>query len=863
MTFFSFILGDNARHPVANQRNDSRKESIAHSISTSDNATPQSVAVDTDITTPTRLHSGEPTPTAALDNIGTTVSGPRSVGLTPQTAEQGLALITKSLLTFAQTTTKQSLFALQKDNIAKRFEQKKREHERWYSQHNSFTSLAEEQIKDMNKTKEDLAQATEICEKFKETQDKSLESLAQTLFSLSTGSALPQLDNTRESIQIKADIQKIQSDLDDAKFASNSINQSVKDLVAQHDHLSTQVKAMETHSISRKIYSDLESEVTKLASKTDQVRDDLGVRTTEIGAQIVKLEEQNSSLNRSTLESDHGKLSALSQEFQAIKLVVHGAGKEEPPLLDIIQGHDDDIAKLKSAFEVLNDNLDTLHDARQGLDARIATIESNSIATNQDIVSSLDVKTTLRNLSENVSDVSLELASLREEQIAKDAAVEAEIDQLKNEVQQVQAAIESDAKRRLALEAQVEVSNSRIQSLLSRKSATITQDHAKPQMTPSPKPNMQSFTNLPSSNHQNTGALPTGLEQRRPSPLNNIQGLSHSPSPHPSPAQNMPPHGYYGPQLIQLPIQSPTNGANYVPSSVLPSSVQQMQPPPTASRRSSGTVESQWSAPAPVPMNCIQALTDHAHRILRCEHSFQKIQKWVDDCQSAVQRLYHEDFTRHMVTMVHQSSPKLSNLANIQTDVESLKIGVASLTKEMLELRPNGQTQNNVIDLTSGVSEEHFEKAVNGLKADIEKVSQGLREICTIVKGPTSKITKLDWTKLTTTFVNVKKEMEKELESLRSDFDAMQEGQRLVNEENVAKFEKLHGSIQNLESHVGIPGFKPTDISGQSPTRAAMRSLPVAHSINSKTPRTTAEAKTEPCFRRKKVVSEDIEQEGN
>ena len=823
---------------MADQRNDNRKGSIAHSISTSDNATPQSVAMDTDITTPMGLHSGEPTPTAALDNIGATASGPRSIGLTPQTAEQGLALITKSLLSFAQTTTKQSLFALQKDNIAKRFEQKKREHERWYSQHNSFISLAEEQIKDMNKTKEDLAQATEICEKFKETQEKSLQSLAQTLFSLSTGSALPKPDNTRESIQIKAEIQKIQSDLDDAKFASNSINQSVKDLVAQHDHLSTQVKAIETQSVSRKICSDLESKVAKLASKTDQVQDDLGVRTNEIGAQIVKLEEQNSSLNRSTLESDHENLSSLSQEFQAIKLVVHGAGKEEPPLLDIIQGHDDDIIKLKSAFEVLNDNLGTLHDARQGLDARIATIESNPqdpIATNQDIVSSLDVKTTLGNLSESVSDVSLDLASLREEQIAKDAAVEAEIDQLKNEVQQVQAAIESDAKRRLALETQVEANNSRIQSLLSRKPTTIIQDHAKPQMTPSPKATMQSFASLPSSNHKNTGALPTGPEQRRPSPLN-IQSLSHTPSPHPTPAQNIPPHGYYGPQLIQLPMQSPTNGATYVPSSVLPSSVQQMQPPFTTSRRSSGTGEPQWSVPAPVPINCIQALGDHAHRILRCEQSFQKIQKWVDDCQTAVQRLYHEDFTRHLVTMVHQSSPKLSNLANIQTDVEGLKVGVTSLTKEILQLRPNSHAQNNVIDLTSGVSEEHFEKALNGLKADIAKVSQELRKISTNVKGSTDKITKLDWTNLTTTFENVKKEMEKELLSLWSDLDATQESQRLVNRENVEILEKLHGSIQNLESHVGIPGFKPADISGQSPTRASTRSLPVAHSINSKTP---------------------------
>ena len=864
------MLGDNT---ITDPRKDPRRESLTHSISASENVTPRSVAMDTDITSPTRHQSSEPTPTAAHDNTVAIPTGPRSAGLALRNANHGpspLELLTRCLSNFGQTITKETVLAQQQDVVAKRFERKKLEHERWHSHHESFTSLADEQVKDMNKTKEILAEATENRQKHEESRERSLQSLAWTLLSLSTGSGLPKEESESDIAFVKTELKRLKSQLRDMQFtvrAQNSINQSVKDLAAEQDHLSTQFKLLETKVASIKTYPDLESKVTRLSERIDQLPG--------LNAQVRKLEEQINPLNRLTIESDHEKLSALYEEFQTIKTVMHGAGKDDPPLLDIIQRHDDDILKLKSAFTLLDNDLSSLHDAKQDLETQITSISQAHNETSPGGDSLLDVKTAQQNLLGRLLEMSDELESVREEQAIKDVNVDAEIDQLKANIQTLQGTADIDGKdeaemktqieaihgavekKHLEMNTQIEANSSRIQNLsswVSNMRASMNEAHpSRTQMSPSPQASMQSFANVPTENSKTTGimqGLPSG-SHNKPSPIN-VQGLNHAHHQYPSP-KVVPTHGFTGQQFVASPTHSSANGPTQ-----LPSSVQQMQPPqPTVLRRQSGTPESPW--PVPAPINCNIALGEHLHRILRCE-------ALIGECQNALRKAYSNEYIHHLVGKVQQTFPYLNNLASMQTDVEALKHSLTTVKIDFLQLKRSGDAPNNVIDLTSGVSEEHFEKTVNGLKEDLEKSFRELREIVT---APLDAVTKSDWTGLTTMFQKVKTEIEEKSQSLRSDINEANGRLKFMHGENVEIFGEIHESIQNLENHIGISRFKANSVNGEivSPRDgfkgASMMDLPEVPPIHRSTGQTAIEAKPENPFQRKRNGSDDLQREGS
>ena len=779
------------------------------------------MAVDTDITSPTRLHSSEPiSTTAAYDNAARVPSGSRSTELTLQTNDQGpppLEILTRYLSNFGQTITKETVLAQRQDNIAKKFERKKLEHERWNPHHNSFSALAEEQVKDMNKTKETLAQVIEERQKHEDLRERTLQSFAKTLLSLSTGSGLPKIDNEEDSTHMKAEVKQLRSEVHDMQFnlqTQNSINQSFKELAAKQHELSTQLKLIESKFASAKSLSNLESKLAKLSDKTDS----LGIQTTDLSAQVAKLVEKNSLQDELTLEADHAKLNTLHA-------FVHGAGQDEPSLSDAIR-----------------------------------TISN-------------DTKTALKDLLENVRDTTLEIQSLREDQVNKDAHIDAENDQLKTDIRNAQGGVEildkkqleiitdiealretigAGEKKRLEIITNVKANYARIQHLHSRISSTkgtpIEAPLSRAQMSPSPQLNMSNSTNKPTETPTTAGVtqgLPIG-PHNQPSPIN-TQGLNNVSHSYPSPKFQV--HNSRIPQFNASTTQISTKSAVHFPSSVVSSAIQQMYPPPpTISRRQSGTLESSW--PIPAPINCNQALGEHAHRIVRCE-------ALISECQSAVRKLFSDDQFRHLVDMMLRTFPFLSNLTNMHTDIEVLKNIVATTTKEISQLKPAGKAPINVVDL-SGVSEEQFEKTVNVLKEDIAQHSRELEKV-TAVEGTANAATNTRLAGLITTFQEVKQEMKEELQSLRTDVNTIHRNQ------SAETLREMRESIQNLENHIGIQRFKQSGPNseiaspGDGSMTATIKSLKEPHLVHGLTLESALEANLHGSFRKKRNGSEGLE----
>ncbi|KAL9120811.1 MAG: hypothetical protein Q9187_002637 [Circinaria calcarea] len=429
---------DTVRAPLTSSdpRKVDRKDSMSYSTTASGNATPRSSVIDTSISSPGHLRSGEQTPVGPISASFAVPHLPSSAGVVgrgkdPPSDDQ--KLIMKHLSHFAYCIRQDACLTVQLDAATHKLEKKKREKEKWRQHHESFTSLAEEQDKDMERLKTAMEQITEKRRKYEENRDKSLQTLARALFSINGGSAIPRPENEGKVKQLEMEMKDLRAELYAMRFAMNNPKSDeghLQEILASQSRLNTELKDLASRSVSLDDHAKLEVKIADLTGETSKIQR-ISSQNDTLDHQVARIEERVKSLD--TLELDASKtkenFGSLNGELQTLKENVKHESKE---LKGLLVQQEQNSGKCQEAIARFSKDLENATNATADLVTRVISLESLRERDSQKCAQtfSSDVKREVENLSQNVQAITGDLLLLKHDQETKDDLVGQEVERL-------------------------------------------------------------------------------------------------------------------------------------------------------------------------------------------------------------------------------------------------------------------------------------------------------------------------------------------------------------------------------------------------------------------------------------------------
>ena len=451
-----------------------RKDSMSYSTTASGSATPRSSVIDTSISNAGNMRSGEQTPIGPTPASFAIPHLPPSAGVAGRGKEspsEDLKLVMKHLSHFAHCIRQDASLMMQQDAAFHKLERKKREKEKWRPHHDSFTSLAEEQDKDMERLKTATEQITEKRKKYEENRDKSMQILARTLLSISSGAAIPQPENESKTKQLETEMKDLKAELCTVRFAMNNPKADegrLQDLKASQSRLSIELGDLALRSVSRDDHAKLEVKIADLTRETSKIQS-LSSQNEMLNDQITLIHEHIRSFD--TLKTDVLKNKEnsgyINGEFQALSEHVKRENQESKGL--VVQ-QDKVLDKYQEAITSLGRELKNAINDTASLITRMNTLESlpehDPRPSAQEISS--DLMRAVESTSQNVTAIAGELLLLKQDQETKDDLVGQEVERLDAALTSIDGRIESAKKDFDNLSRQVDSNATKIQDVLSR-----------------------------------------------------------------------------------------------------------------------------------------------------------------------------------------------------------------------------------------------------------------------------------------------------------------------------------------------------------------------------------------------------------
>ena len=429
-------IGDTVRAPLTSSdpRRVDRKDSMSYSTTASGNATPRSSVIDASTSSPGHLRSGEQTPVGpipasfAIPHLPTGVVGR---GKDPPSDDQ--KLIMKHLSHFAYCVRQDACLTVQLEAATNKLEKKKREKEKWRQHHESFTSLAEEQDKDMERLKTTMEQITDKRKKYEENREKSLQTLTRALYSINGGSAVSRPENEGKMRQLEMEMKDLRAELYAMRFAMNNPKSDeghLQDIMASQGRLNTELKDLASRSVSLDDHAKLEVKIADLTGETSKIQK-ISSQNDMLDHQVARIEERIESLDTLKLDASKAKenFGSLNGELQTLKENVRHESQE---LKDLVVQQEQKSDKCQEAIARFSKDLENATNATTDLGTRVISLESFRERDSQKSAQtfSSDVKREVENLSENVQVIAGDLLLLKHDQETKDDLVGQEVERL-------------------------------------------------------------------------------------------------------------------------------------------------------------------------------------------------------------------------------------------------------------------------------------------------------------------------------------------------------------------------------------------------------------------------------------------------
>ena len=431
-----------------------RKDNPARRAST-DNTTAQNVNIDTSISSPGTLRSREQTPTRrpqttfAVPPLPVSAGGVHIQG--SESSSRDMANLIQYLSHFAQSVTKEGSLTMQYDAAAAKLEKKKTDLERWRPHHDSFTSLAEEQEKEIEKSQIATERLAERCRKHGEARDKIAHVLATTLFSISTGSTgsfTSKPENEFKTLQLE----KIMNDVSDKVHGMqqylNNLNlreESINSIISAQDQLTYKIDNLKVSAVTKESYADLTSKVSSLTVKTEKAQD-LQNGYDSLSNQVDSIKKSIGLLPtlRSEMDECKKRVDAISGELESLKNEITGDGQDDAGLVDLISKQRDSLLQFKKTILDFDDELSKLDKDVTDHSSRIIAIESNhnqrALQKKSDTLP-LEINGEAHVVSRTTAEIARDLKLLRDDQEQKDEMVSQEFESLAATLKQMNEAV--------------------------------------------------------------------------------------------------------------------------------------------------------------------------------------------------------------------------------------------------------------------------------------------------------------------------------------------------------------------------------------------------------------------------------------
>ena len=387
--------------------------------------------MDTGVASPGLNSAGEQTPIPRTPLTGH-FTVPPPPGAHDQNKESSTEKsLMQSLFQFSQTVNRLASVTVSRDTVKAIHDEKEKDYHRWAVHHQSFTSLAQQQDKEMKRMKNDVERQNERVKKHEDARDQALQHMAKTIARICGGLPIQKADEDSNRIKtLEMDVKDLRRGVNNVKDSLNTFpkhdHMRLESLEQGQSHLSQNLAEIQTTmgSFNDNIVSlkkdagqsrAHQSSIARLDSRVSTIerygsRSSVEKETTSTsGAQLEDLKKDVSILQEqivsvttgqadlydrvtpvSTLQGDVEKLQEASKKtndsLHSLKVEVVGSGADNPGLFDLLESQEQRIDGIKKSLLGLDD---ALSNQTTGLNTRIKSLEfsqragSSRVATDE------------------------------------------------------------------------------------------------------------------------------------------------------------------------------------------------------------------------------------------------------------------------------------------------------------------------------------------------------------------------------------------------------------------------------------------------------------------------------------------------
>ena len=425
--------------------------------------------------------------------------------LNKEDSQNKMNYLVKTLGQFTTAITSLASTNVQRELAEKKVARQKTELDRWQKHHSSFTSLAEEHEREMERARSTSYLMDMRLKEHEALRDKAIQAMATTM--LTNGNVLA-VSNHEEDKKIR----RMQSDIIDLRSEMNENMERLRSIQYEPSHVKSlalkqsegfkdmkraihdlekravtkqNLVELDNHYVSRNSFVEMEKRFNDCASEWSKIQFSL----TE---QVDKLKEQMDSLSSLKLETDKmeervikldGTLQNQGDRLRILDHVISGENSDQG-LLDLVNNFEQDVNRFRGTLKAFNEEIGTLSEDAQKQVKRIEELELTNSMRDKSSVDA-DLHTTVQNMMNGVTALSEDLAQLKAEQESKDELIGQESERLDTSLQALRSQVTSIRSDFEATISRVNLSLSDLQSC-SVPAAPVNPPVPTPQVLPDP-----------------------------------------------------------------------------------------------------------------------------------------------------------------------------------------------------------------------------------------------------------------------------------------------------------------------------------------------------------------------------------------
>lgn len=293
--------------------------------------------------------------------------------------------IMRSLQQFGETVAAGAIVRMQHEEAVRKLKQKQSERDRWSAHHESFKSLAEEQEKDLEKSRAIVTHLKKQKQKSEEQQKMHIMQLATVMLTMGDGGALQQTEAKAKATvkQHEVDLKQLDNRVSDVERKLSLDKQAFESISSAQNSLKEKVHAVDSQSASIAEHQQLRTLVAAVKIEADKV-EGVKAQVAEFGLKVMEMHKELQSLRHIGLDAGNlkdnvGRLengfNKLGADVKFLKAEILGTGEHNPGLMTILEKQENQIGEFRDVTKQLSTDINMILESTDELGNRLTAIE--------------------------------------------------------------------------------------------------------------------------------------------------------------------------------------------------------------------------------------------------------------------------------------------------------------------------------------------------------------------------------------------------------------------------------------------------------------------------------------------------------